>query len=89
MPGNILTRWAKPRPNEQKQHKRSLYVDENARQFKIQYCTEHTGINDVGTWGESSYTLPGEVCGISRKGKHCYTLKVVLNLQNPAVAVVA
>ena len=53
---------ANPRPDEQKSHTRSRYVDEGTLQSEVRYCPEHIVINGAGTWGESCYTLPGETC---------------------------
>ena len=56
---NILTAWAKFRPDEQERHRRWSCKDEAAIQAEVQYCTDCMGINGAGRWNESCRTYPG------------------------------
>lgn len=64
-------------------------MDEDASQFKIQHCPEHIVIDEAGTRSEGHYSYPGRPAGNAGNGKHRYTMKAMLNLQESADAIVA
>ena len=64
MYGKRLTIWAKLRSDEQKFHMRWSHEDETAVQVKVQYCTDHVGINEADIWSEGCHSYLGRSAGV-------------------------
>lgn len=58
-------------------------MDESAKRFEVQYCTECDAVNGAGTWRESCRILPGETRMESLKGGN-QRRKTVLNMRESA-----